>query len=294
MGVGMPTCTAACCLPDNFTMAGKTQDDVFDGGHVAGNLHSALGPRQYKPRSEVAGIVGVADELREQSMKENMLVFRDNGAPSGNGPDLKKPSPPHSAPTREPIFHAAADSCTMLNDLDFLSTPEWQTMPQPTPSALEEKLLQEAETAPQESVYPIALRSLWHNCPDALEVALRRVDGFTLTEVQASDRKFMEQKLEFTRIRQRFVAHCIAFRSSGPPSEASKAALQVGVSEVEERCSNLMAAQPDEQKTQLPGLIQKRDTLMLLTRIRTIARQLLALHEIGTSARSSAISSARP
>merc|ERR1719408_355202 len=148
-------------------------------------------------------------------------------------------------------------------------------MPQSTRSALEEGLIKEAESATQEKAYAVALKALWHNCPDALEVALRRVEGLNLSEVQARDKRFMAQKLEFTRIRQRFVALCVEFRSSGPPADASRAALTAGLEEVEQRLQGLMGEQLDEQVTQLPGLIQKRDTIMLQARIRTIAKRLL-------------------
>merc|ERR1719235_484824 len=88
-----------------------------------------------------------------------------------------------SAPFRESV-----DSCTMLNDLDFLATPEWQTMPQAVPSAMELKLREEAETATQEKAYAVALK-----------VALNRVEGLNLDEVQARDKRFMAHKLEFTK-----------------------------------------------------------------------------------------------
>lgn len=264
MGVGMPTCTSTCCIPDAITFAGKTQDEVFAAAlpqkpHMGGALNLA---------------VGVPDELEAQDMKKNMIVFRNDRAPTEMGGTALSDRIA-SAGTQNRFSPRAVDSCTMLNDLDFLATPEWQTMPQPTTSAIEEKLLKEAESVSQETAYPVALRALWHNCPDALEVALRRVEGLALSEVQARDKRFMGQKLEFTRIRQRFVALCIEFRSSGSPTEGSKARLREGVEAVEERCLTLMAVQPDEQVTQLPGLIQKRDTIMLQSRIRTITAQLL-------------------
>jgi hypothetical protein len=163
----------------------------------------------------------------------------------------------------------------MLNDLDFLTSPEWQTMPESIPSVLEKNLLKEAEVASPDAVYTIALKALWHNCPDAMEVALQRLEDSMIPEAQASDIQFMKQKLEFTRIRQTFVAQCIEYRSSGPATESSIATLRSGIEAIEERCKQLMTAQPDEQMTQLPGLISKRDTIMLLSRIRDISAKLL-------------------
>merc|ERR1719235_1081071 len=181
-----------------------------------------------------------------------------------------------SAPFRESV-----DSCTMLNDLDFLATPEWQTMPQAVPSAMELKLREEAETATQEKAYAVALKALWHNCPGALEVALNRVEGLNLDEVQARDKRFMAHKLEFTKVRQRFVAMCIEYRSSGQAEASGSERYQAGLAEVEERLRHLINDQPDEQVTQLPGLIGKRDTIMLQSRIREISTKLLARDAYG-------------
>lgn len=254
MGVGSPSCTAACCLPDALTFAGKSQEEVL-GAHRHSITNGTMNLS-----------VGIPDELDGRENKSNMIIFRNDRAPA------EMCGTPRSARER---FSNGVDSCTMLNDLDFLATPEWQTMPHPTPSALENNLLVEAESASPDAAYSVALRALWHNAPDALEVALRRAEGSPMTDAQARDKRFMEQKLEFTRIRQRFVVRCIDFRTSGT-SEASSITLRAGVAEIEERIEKLMVAQPDEQMTQLPGLIGKRDTLMLQARIRTITGQLLA------------------
>lgn len=161
----------------------------------------------------------------------------------------------------------AADTASMLSDLDFLASSEWQTLPAPSESALDASLLQEVDSAaPGSAAYPIAMKALWHNCPDALEAALKRLDYSVLSEAQVRDANFMAQKLEFTRIRQRFVARCGEFQR-----DRDLAKLQSGVVAAEKQCSKLMAAQPDEMRSQMPGLISKRDTIMLLVRIREIA-----------------------
>jgi len=263
MGVGLSTCASTCCVPDALSFRGKMQDDAIGGKHGCATEASSINLA-----------VGVPDELGPVGDKGNMLVFRDDRPPEMSGTPCGTPRSGRRAQGGAAEFATAVDSCTMLNDLDFLATPEWQTMPPTNPSELEEKMLKEAETASLDKVYNVALKALWHNCPDALEVGLRRAEGSPLSEDQARDKRFMAQKLEFTRIRQRFVALCMDFHGSGAPTEASKSSLRSGVAEVEERCTKLMAAQPDEQMTQLPGLIGKRDTLMLQTRIRTIAAKL--------------------
>lgn len=296
MGLGLPTCTAACCLPDGFSFSGKSQDDVLTGGMHNGMMGNTMKASSLNLHDEV--------ELHDDN-KQNMIVFRNDRAPEpaithgqiggcreaepaiGTNSDdfykrAKTEMPTISSDTEyrsaktEPASYAfAADSCSMLNDLDFLTDPEWQTMPQPSRSSLEEELIKEAESVSLEKAYTVALKSLWHNCPDALEVALKRVEDLPLSEVQARDKRFMAQKLEFTRIRLKFVAYCIEFRSSGPATEVSEVMLRTGVAGLEEMLEQLMAEQPDEQMTQLPGLIQKRDTIMLQARIRTITKKLL-------------------
>jgi hypothetical protein len=244
----------ACCLPDALNVAAK-QDEVFSRNFVKKPPASTdmVGPLNLA--------MGINDEHDSYGHKDaNPLVFRDDRAPEG--------SPPMS-------IRPAIDSCAMLCDLDFLTSPEWQTMPEAGRSELEEKLLLEAETASEDSVYAAALKALWHNCPDALEVALRRAKDVPMAEAQAQDALFMAQKLEFTRIRQQFVAECIKFRSSGAPTESSVATLQVASVNIDKRCSTLMDVQPDEQMTSLPGLITKRDTIMLQSRIAAISKQLL-------------------
>lgn len=295
MGLGLPTCTAACCLPDGFSFGGKSQDDAFHGGMRSGRMSHTMKASPLNFHDEV--------ELHDDN-KQNMIVFRNDRAPepairhgvaggwreaepaTGTNPDSSFKRAKTEMPTisaagedrrsqTEASYEFAADSCSMLNDLDFLTDPEWQTMPQPSRSALEEGLIKEAETVLPEKAYAVALKSLWHNCPDALEVALQRVEDLPLSEAQARDKRFMAQKLEFTRIRQRFVAYCIEFRSSGPATEASEVTLRTGIAGLEEMLELLMAEQPDEQLTQLPGLIGKRDTIMLQARIRTIIKKLL-------------------
>jgi|Transcript_116874 hypothetical protein len=242
-----------CCLPEGLNVAAK-QDEVFSrsvvkkptNADMVGTLNLAM---------------GVNDELAPCLRKDsNVLVLRDDRAPESSPPMSMRP---------------AMDSCAMMCDLDFLTAPEWQTLPEAGPNALEDKLLQEAETTPEDAVYAVALRALWHNCPDALEVALRRAKDVPMAEAQAQDALFMAQKLEFTRIRQQYVAECIKFRSSGAPTQTSVAAFQCVAASIEARCSKLMDSQHDEQMTSLPGLITKRDTIMLQSRMTAITKQLV-------------------
>ena len=85
------------------------------------------------------------------------------------------------------------------SDLDVLSTQAWQTLGQRDVTEEREPL---AEAHRGSAAYAIALRALWMNCHDALEVALNTVRKELL---------FMSQKLEFTPIRQQFVCLCRGF-----------------------------------------------------------------------------------
>lgn len=189
---------------------------------------------------------------------------------------------PVSAPesSYDRSYERAADSATMLNDLDFLESPEWQTMPKILTAAeqYEEVLVQEAKDVETGMpAYRVALKALWHNCPDALEIALDKIDIGSLPDPgQASDAEFMAQKLEFTRIRQGFVSLCHRFHQSSNSEGQNADNLKAGVSMIEARIEELLARQPDEQMSQLPGLIGRRDTIMLQSRIRDISRKLLA------------------
>lgn len=274
MGLGFPKCGG--CLPDAISFA--TGSD---------RLEEALTGSEGRAKYDAVG--QLSDEHTLPARDSDMIIFREDQAPCGPSP-VRPPVPDASsnrlpAPSAvqrndmpgPPCFEYGADSASMLNDLDFLTSPEWQTMPPSSTSVLDDKLLAEATAAaPGTSAYPVALRALWHNSPDALEVALKRLDMSALTEAQARDAEFMQQKLEFTRIRQEFVALCVKFR--GP--DGSAIVLQKGVARTEERCSKLMAAQPDEQCSQLPGLVQKRDTIMLLSRIRAIYARLQELQPL--------------
>ena len=122
-----------------------------------------------------------------------------------------------------------ADSAALLSDLDVLATQAWQTLGQ-RDTAEERELLAEAVAAHHGSAaYAIALRALWMNCPDALEVALDTVRKELL---------FLSQKLEFTRIRQQFVCLCRDFHM-GCKDVSDGAAL------VMERCRRLADAQQE-------------------------------------------------
>lgn len=264
MGLGLPKCGS--CLPDSISLAkdGDRQEEAL--------------PSEHRRAYDTAGQL-VDEHAAITPLSDSAIVFQDDRATHGYMQPAGTPAqtdvvPRYAKADATPRFEYGADSASMLNDLDFLASPEWQTMPPVTTTALDEKLLTEAkEAAFGTAAYPVALRALWHNCPDALEVALQRLDMASLSEAQARDAEFMLQKLEFTRIRQEFVALCYEFR--GP--EGSLMSFQKGVARTEERCEKLMARQPDEQFSQLPGLVQKRDTIMLLSRIRAIFARLQEL-----------------
>mmetsp|Transcript_4117 Transcript_4117/g.7453 ORF Transcript_4117/g.7453 Transcript_4117/m.7453 type:complete len:273 (-) Transcript_4117:31-849(-) len=263
MGLGLPKCGS--CLPDAISFA-------KDSDRQEESLSSSVGRDAYDAAGQM-----VDEHTTVTPVTDCDVIFQDDRALNTAYVQAKPSVPAKAAPVAVAAhvtshhFEYGADSASMLNDLDFLASPEWQTMPPATTTALDEKLLTEArEAAIGSAAYPVALRALWHNCPDALEVALQRLDAASLGEAQARDAELMSQKLEFTRIRQEFVALCYEFR--GP--EGSLMGLQKGVASAEERCEKLMARQPDEQFSQLPGLVQKRDTIMLLARIRTIYARL--------------------
>jgi len=161
------------------------------------------------------------------------------------------------------------DSARLLSDLDILATPEWQTLP---PEELNEKdaQLQAKVCAAQEGgsgtgglgCYRLALEALWHNCPDALEVALGHVHA---------ELGLLAQKLEFTRIRQSFVKLCqdLHLCRSAPQQ------FLAGVAALRGRMGSLAQAQAYDQCSALPGLITKRDTILLQTRVEQITKRLV-------------------
>merc|ERR1719387_188025 len=122
------------------------------------------------------------------------------------------------------------------------------------------------------------MKALWHNCPDAQEQALQKVgDPASLPDQQQQrDYQYMEQKLHFTRLRQKFVGACKRFKSAGGNlGRGSPRQLRSDVALLETECEKLIAQQPDEQMSMLPGLIGKRDSIMLLSRMQDIVKKLL-------------------
>lgn len=195
--------------------------------------------------------------------KPDLAAHADLAASSGpRGPGgSARPEPP------EP-----PDSCALLaGSLDFLASPEWQSMPARGLSPREEALLRElAEGA---DAYAAALRALWNNWPKALEAALARVDAGAeaLSEEQARDARLMRQKLAFSLARLDFVDLCQAYCAGGDPG-----AFQRGVEGLERRLGELLAQQAQDEESALPGLVGRRDTLMLLARVQDLAGRLLA------------------
>lgn len=165
------------------------------------------------------------------------------------------------------------DSASMLNDLDLLLSNDWQRIPDPFANAMDTEMCRQVETLSDPDVYNLTLRALWSNCPFAMEAGLNRLEKCDLTEQQARDCQYMRNKLEFTMLRLKFVALCCRYRS-----DSNKEALESGVKLIDERCSRLIADQPDEQYSQLPGLVTKRDTIMLLSRVRLISSRLMFLN----------------
>lgn len=231
-----------CCLPKDAVVAHRAHYDP-DCGDVA------------RIDAVIPKCLAVGDErLGAAIMGTDLLLTPLQAVPAA------PPSPP------------AADSCALLSGLDFLTQAEWQTAPLEEFSTEDEALQLEAMAAGDAAAaHAVALKSLWHNCPRALEAALGRFDRAQLCESKALDAALMGQKLEFTQIRLQFLKCCRTFALGGGPEELRKA-----VAEVESRCDCLIAAQADEQESALPGLISRRDTIMLASRIQEIAEKLLA------------------
>lgn len=158
----------------------------------------------------------------------------------------------------------AADSATLLGDLDILATSEWQSLGCQSVK-MEEELIARTQAANCGfEAYAVALQALWHNCPVALGGAL---------DVVGREIRLMTQKLEFTRIRQCFVDLCQRFRACGGPL-AQVSQFLADVATVQKRCEALLELQIAEKKSALPGLVTKRDTVLLQSRIRDISTQL--------------------
>jgi len=173
---------------------------------------------------------------------------------------------------REPSCREAPDSAAMVIDLEKLTAPGAQRSVTARPkSSQDQALLREAQiTSPGDPLYNVAMKALWHGCPDVLELALSRLDRSLLSEDQQRDANLMAQKLEFVRIGQQFVALCHEFHKGG-----SAAALRAGAAMVEHRCERLMSSQPERQQSRLPGLITRRDTILLHSKIQSITRNLV-------------------
>jgi hypothetical protein len=153
-----------------------------------------------------------------------------------------------------------------MTDLDALATPEWQTVPSVDNEEKEAELTARAQEAATGSVaYAVAQQALWHNCPDALETALDYVRQET---------ELMDHKLQFTRIRQQFVSACQDFHRSDKPS--SLEGFRERAASVDKQCVALMERQPFEQSLNLPGLITRRDTILLQQRIRDISKRIIS------------------
>lgn len=190
-------------------------------------------------------------------------------------------------PPKAAAAYAALDSARLLSDGDLveaLASPAWQTCPgggkwgspEDEVGELDAELTRRARAAESGcDAYCVALQALWHNCPEALETALGTVRAET---------ELMAQKLEFTRIRQRFVALCRRFRSHASARDAgggavaplSEADFLAGVEELRRCCDRLFKAQDAEQACGLPGLVTSRDTVLLASRISEVSARLVA------------------
>jgi len=75
---------------------------------------------------------------------------------------------------REPSCREAPDSAAMVIDLEKLTAPGAQRSVTARPkSSQDQALLREAQiTSPGDPLYNVAMKALWHGCPDVLELAL--------------------------------------------------------------------------------------------------------------------------
>eukprot|EP00298_Acanthocystis_sp_HF-20_P008375 c17643_g1_i1.p1 GENE.c17643_g1_i1~~c17643_g1_i1.p1 ORF type:complete len:145 (-),score=40.07 c17643_g1_i1:155-589(-) len=112
-------------------------------------------------------------------------------------------------------------------------------------------------------LYDLTLKSLWKNWIDALEIGLQKLTKFKIVEEQKIlDLQFMKHKLDFTRIRQSFV---IALKRYIQDSNFEK--LKEEAKALIFRCEKLAESQPEDVFSALPGIIPRRDTMMLQGRI---------------------------
>lgn len=273
MGAALPH----CCLPESLIIANAVQSEQSLAPLTPADSVVTTGKGNGEPSLVPLGA---------EAGQAKACGSRPNGAPLGR---LKLSAPsPRTGPTNagpsstpRPQLSPAVDSASLLSGLDLLASPEWQTMPLEKVNPDQEALMHEIEAAQEgKPCLSLAMRALWHNCPDALEVALQRLGPFdALQPDEQKNAEFMKQKLEFTRLRQDFVAACRQFHEDGRGGAVTAAtraeSLRAKGREFEARGSDLAARQPHEQESMLPGLIGRRDTIMLLARMKDVEEKLL-------------------
>jgi hypothetical protein len=121
-------------------------------------------------------------------------------------------------------------------------------------------------------IYDLTMKSLWKNWIDALELGLGRMKHFEITvEQQKLDLQFMTHKLDFTRIRQEVVTlcrKCIREKDFGT--------FEIEMQQFVVRCQDLASSQPEDLFSALPGIVPRRDTMMLQSRIEELVKKVNA------------------
>lgn len=155
-----------------------------------------------------------------------------------------------------------------------LKEVEWQ-VPARTESETEElnAFLESNQTSPR-TIFNFALKALWRNWIDSLETAIKALEQHPLDdEAKLKDVEYMSHKLEFTRIRQDVIVCCATYHENTDLGSFVQTAELLG-----KRCDALAHEQSDDMASALPGLIPRRDTMMLRSRIDELVSNVTRLH----------------
>eukprot|EP00300_Choanocystis_sp_HF-7_P005439 c14081_g1_i2.p1 GENE.c14081_g1_i2~~c14081_g1_i2.p1 ORF type:complete len:234 (-),score=49.67 c14081_g1_i2:1014-1715(-) len=165
------------------------------------------------------------------------------------------------------------DSCEWL--ALRLKEVEWQVPDRTEVETEDLTAFQGRDETDPTTVYNFALKALWRNWIDSLEFALGVLKSKPIEEEsRRNDVEYMSHKLEFTRIRQAMLLCCEAYRTTLNVDAFAKKSLELC-----ERCDRLSTAQSDDMASALPGLIPRRDTMMLKSRIEDLCTTVQRLHK---------------
>lgn len=203
---------------------------------------------------------------------------KDGAACAEGGPAEKTPGSEQTV-VEDGTVPPAVDSAALVTDLGRLAMAQGRVSLAAGSSrpdgergaAMRARLLKQAEEAPRGAAsYPLALQALWNGCPDALDIALQRLEPVELADEQRRDAELMADALDFMRIGQLFLSNCHQFHKT-----ADSAFLQAGLEVCEKRCAALIAHQPERLESRLPGLVGRRDTAMLSAKMRATVAKLI-------------------